>query len=126
MPTIRFLLKGFNVSEMRKLYELLYDSSERNAKYTSWQSIKLIEAILVKLSLSVDNIDIASVMSPLYILHDYRILLDHLLSAEKISDTKQHIVSTLGVQSFNDQEAIYNEEIKRLNMLFNYLGVLSK
>ena len=87
---------------------------------------KLIEAILVKLSLSVDNIDIASVMSPLYILHDYRILLDHLLSAEKISDTKQHIVSTLGVQSFNDQEAIYNEEIKRLNTLFNYLGVLSK
>lgn len=73
-----------------------------------------------------DNIDIASVMSPLYILHDYRILLDHLLSAEKISDTKQHIVSTLGVQSFNDQEAIYNEEIKRLNTLFNYLGVLSK
>ena len=49
-----------------------------------------------------------------------------LLSAEKISDTKQHIVSTLGVQSFNDQEAIYNEEIKRLNTLFNYLGVLSK
>jgi len=120
------LVEGFNVSEMRKLYELLYDSSERNAKYISWQSIKLIEAILVKLSLSVDNIDIASVMSPLYILHDYRILLDHLLSAEKISDTKQHIVSTLGVQSFNDQEAIYNEEIKRLNTLFNYLGVLSK
>ena len=122
----KILVEGFNVSEMRKLYELLYDSSERNAKYTSWQSIKLIEAILVKLSLSVDNIDIASVMSPLYILHDYRILLDHLLSAEKISDTKQHIVSTLGVQSFNDQEAIYNEEIKRLNTLFNYLGVLSK
>lgn len=122
----KILVEGFNVSEMRKLYELLYDYSERNAKYTSWQSIKLIEAILVKLSLSVDNIDIASVMSPLYILHDYRILLDHLLSAEKISDTKQHIVSTLGVQSFNDQEAIYNEEIKRLNTLFNYLEVLSK
>jgi len=65
-------------------------------------------------------------MSPLYILHDYRILLDHLLSADKISDTKQHIVATLGVQSFNDQESIYNEEIKRLNTLFNYLGVLSK
>lgn len=45
---------------MRKLYEALYDSSERNAKYTSWQSIKLIEAILVKLSLSVDNMDIAA------------------------------------------------------------------
>ena len=122
----KILIEGFNVSEMRKLYEVLYDSSERNAKYTSWQSIKLIEAILAKLSLSVNNLDITSVMSPLYILHDYRILLDHLLSADKISDTKQHIVATLGVQSFNDQESIYNEEIKRLNTLFNYLGVLSK
>jgi len=42
-----------------------------------------------------------------------------LLSADKISETKQHIVTTLGVQSFNDQEVIYNEEIKRLNTLFN-------
>lgn len=122
----KILVEGFNVSEMRKLYEALYASSERNAKYTSWQSIKLLEAILVKLSSLVDNIDIASVMSPLYILHDYRILLDHLLSVDKISDTKQHIVATLGVQSFNDQEVIYNEEIKRLNTLFNYLGILSK
>ena len=106
----KILIEGFNVSEMRKLYEVLYDSSERNAKYTSWQSIKLIEAILAKLSLSVNNLDIT----------------DYLLSADKISDTKQHIVATLGVQSFNDQESIYNEEIKRLNTLFNYLGVLSK
>ena len=108
----KILVEGFNDSEMRKLYEALYASSERNAKYTSWQSIKLIEATLVKLSSSVDNMDIASVMSPLYILHDYRILLYHLLSTDKISDTKQHIVYTLGVQSLNDQEAIYNKEIK--------------
>lgn len=122
----KILVEGFNVGEMRKLYEALYSSSERNAKYTSWQSIKMIESILVKLSLSVDNMDINLVMSPLYILHDYRILLDHLLSVDKISDTKQHITAVLGVQSFNDQEAIYNEEIKRLNILFNYLSVLSK
>lgn len=54
----KILVKWFNVSEMRKLYEELYTSSERNTKYTSWQTIKLIEAILVKLSLSVDNMDI--------------------------------------------------------------------
>lgn len=122
----KILVEGFNVNELRKLYEVLYDPFERNAKYTSWQSIKLLEAILGKLSLSVKNMDIASVMSPLYILHDYRILLDHLLSADKIHDTKQHIITTLGVQSFSDQEAIYNEEIKRLNILFNYFGILSK
>lgn len=122
----KILIEGFNVNELRKLYEVLYDPSERNAKYTSWQSIKLLEAILGKLSLSVENMDIASVMSPLYILHDYRILLDHLLSVDKIYDTKQHIITTLDVQRFSDQEAIYIEEIKRLNTLFNYFGILSK
>lgn len=122
----KILVEGFNIDQMRKLYELLYDVSERDGKYTSWQSIKLIEAILRKFSSSISNIDVASVMSPLYILHDYRIFFDHLLSADKISDKKQHILDTLGVQSFSNQEAIYNEEIKRLNILFNYLVILSK
>lgn len=104
----------------------MYSSDERNIKYTSWQSIKLIEAILNKLSVSIHNMDIASIMSPLYILHDYRILLDHLLSADKISETKEHIINTLGVQNFDNQETIYIEEIKRLNTLCNYLAILSK
>lgn len=51
---------------------------------------------------------------------------DHLLSAEKKTDTKQHIIDTLGVQSFDEQEMIYNEEIARLDKLFSYLAVLSK
>lgn len=122
----KILIEGFNVAKLKELYEVLYPSAERNTNYTSWQSIKLIEAILNKLSVSIQNIDIAAVMSPLYILHDYRILLDHLLSSDKISETKEHIINTLGVQNFDDQENIYNEEIKRLNTLFNYLSILSK
>lgn len=93
----KILIEGFNVAKLKELYEVLYPSTERNTKYTSWQSIKLIEAILNKLSISIQNMDIAAVMSPLYILHDYRILLDHLLSADKISETKEHIINTLGV-----------------------------
>lgn len=122
----KILIEGFDVSKLRLLYETMYESNERNSNYTKWQSIKLIEAILKKLSVNVRNIDIASVMSPLYILHDYRILLDHLLSADKISETKEHIINTLGVQNFDNQEAIYMEEIHRLNILFNYLAILSK
>ncbi len=122
----KILVEGFNIVQMRKLYELLYTSSERDEKYTTWKSIKLIEAILRKLCNSISNIDITITMSPLYILHDYRNFSDHLLSADKIADTKQHIINTLKVQSFTDQEAIYNEEIKRLSILFNYLSVLSK
>ena len=37
-----------------------------------------------------------------------------------------HIVETLGVQNFSEQEAIYLEEIDRLNKLFQYLVLLSK
>lgn len=122
----KILIEGFNVDKMRELYELLYDVSERDGKYTSWKSIKLIESILRKFSSSVSNMDVSTVISPLYILHDYRIFLDHLLPEEKISDTKNHIVETLKVKDFNDQETIYYEEIKGLNILFNYLAVLSK
>ena len=111
---------------MRNLYEVLYTETERDKKYQKWQSIKLIEAILRKLSDSIDNIDVDTTMSPLYILHDYRIFFDHLLSAEKKTDTKRHIIDTLGVQSFDEQEMIYNEEIARLDKLFSYLAVLSK
>lgn len=122
----KILIEGFNISQMRNLYEVLYAETKRDKKYQKWQSIKLIEAILRKLSDSIDNIDVDTTMSPLYILHDYRIFFDHLLSAEKKADTKQHIIDTLGVQSFDEQEMIYNEEIARLDKLFSYLAVLSK
>lgn len=122
----KILIEGFDVSKMKELYEVMYSSNERDKSYTSWKSIKLIEAILNKLAISIHNMDIASVMSPLYVLHDYRNLLDHLLSIDKISEKKEHIINTLGVQNFDDQKTIYNEEIKRLNILFNYLAILSR
>ena len=37
-----------------------------------------------------------------------------------------HIVETLGVHNFEEQEAIYFEEIERLDKLFQYLVLLSK
>ena len=45
---------------------------------------------------------------------------------EKQENTKMHIVETLGVQNFEEQEAIYFEEIERLDKLFQYLVLLSK
>lgn len=45
---------------------------------------------------------------------------------DKKEETKRHILNTLGVSNFNEQEAIYNEEIKRLNSLFQYLAIISK
>lgn len=123
----KVLVEGFNVGQLRVLYEILYSESERDTKYKSWQSIRLIKEILLKFCEQIeDAIDVEMLISPLYILHDYRIYLDHLLSMDKQESTKAHIVATLGVQNFGEQEAIYSEEIDRLNTLFQYLVLLSK
>lgn len=123
----KILVEGFNVVELRKLYELLYPESERNAEYRKWQSIRLIKEVLLKLCDGIKStIDVEILISPLYILHDYRIYFDHLLSADERKKSQAHIVSTLGVHSFDEQEAIYFEEIERLNKLFQYLVLLSK
>lgn len=123
----KVLVEGFNVGQLRVLYEMLYYESERDTKYKSWQSIRFIKEILLKFCEQIeDAIDVEMLISPLYILHDYRIYLDHLLSMDKQESTKAHIVATLGVQNFGEQEAIYSEEIDRLNTLFQYLVLLSK
>lgn len=123
----KVLVEGFNVEQLRVLYELLYPESNRDAGYKKWQSIRLIKEILTKFCINVQNtINIETLISPLYILHDYRIYLDHLLSLDKQKETKAHIVTTLGVQNFSEQEAIYSEEIERLDRLFQYLVLLSK
>lgn len=123
----KVLVEGFNVGQLRALYEVLYSESERNVKYRDWQSIRLIKEILIKFCDGLeDAIDVEKLISPLYILHDYRIYLDHLLSKDKQESTKAHIVVTLDVQNFGEQEAIYIEEIDRLNKLFQYLVLLSK
>lgn len=123
----KVLVEGFNVGRLRELYEALYSENERDAQYGRWQSIRLIKEILLKFCNGIGNmIDVEKLISPLYILHDYRIYFDHLLSMDKQESTKAHIVATLGVQNFSEQEAIYLEEIDRLNKLFQYLVLLSK
>ena len=123
----KVLVEGFDVGQLRELYKTLYTESERDAQYERWQSIRLIKEILLKWCEKLeDTIDVETLVSPLYILHDYRIYLDHLLSEEKQENTKMHIVETLGVQNFEEQEAIYFEEIERLDKLFQYLVLLSK
>ena len=122
----KVLIEGFDVEQMRKLYEKLYCEQKRDCNYKKWQSIKLLEAILQMLSCKVLSMDVRMIMSPLYILHDYRIFFDHLLSLKKMDDIKRHIVETLGVSSFDGQEEIYSEEIRRLGILFDCFAILSK
>ena len=82
------LVEGFDVGQLRELYKTLYTESERDAQYERWQSIRLIKEILLKWCEKLeDTIDVETLVSPLYILHDYRIYLDHLLSRGK---TREH------------------------------------
>lgn len=122
----KILVEGFNLTGLRTLYERLYEVPNNN-DYKNWQSIRLLKEILIKLcdDISLD-IDIETIISPLYILHDYRIYLDHLLSEREQEKKRMHIANTLGVSSFQEQEKIYLEEIKRLDELFQYLLLLSK
>ncbi len=123
----KILVEGFNVEQLRLLYEALYIETERKKEYKKWQSIRLLKEVLKKFCDGMEkNIDIEILISPLYILHDYRIYLDHLLSKDKQETTKAHILSTLGIQNFKQQEKIYSEEIERLNKLFQYFVLLSK
>lgn len=85
-----------------------------------------MKAILSNWCDGLQDVDIKKLILPLYIRHDYRIYLDHLLSEDKQVEIKERIVKVLNVNDFTQQEALYNEEILRLNKLFQYLVLLSK
>lgn len=123
----KILVEGINVAQLRVLYEKMCDVDVSEKEHKKWQSIRLLKEILIKLSSNLDKeIDIEKLMSPLYILHDYRIYLDHLLSDEEQKKSKQHIVDTLQANNFGEQEKIYFEEIRRLDILFQHFVLLSK
>lgn len=125
----KILVEGISIKKLRELYETLYEECYRDKKYKEWKSIRLIKEILIKFinnSNGEMKIDIETVISPLYILHDYRNYSDHLLSTDKQESIKSNILKTLGVNNFSEQEKIYLEEVKRLDDLFKYLLILSR
>ncbi|PYG84291.1 hypothetical protein LY28_03686 [Ruminiclostridium sufflavum DSM 19573] len=122
----KILVEGISVVGLKSLYETLY-GEKRKLGYEKWQSIRLIKEILKQLGSGVQEMpDIEKMISPLYILHDYRIYLDHLLSENEQEKTRLHISETMGAEKFSEQEKIYYELIRRLDVLYQYLVLLSK
>lgn len=121
----KVLVEGFNVKALKALYEKFYAEDERIKGYKDWASIKFLEALIDRWCLGM-SVDVKTLISPLYVLHDYRIYLDHLLSNDKRRARADNIVKTLGVTDFSEQERIYYEEIARLKALFQMLVVLSE
>ena len=118
----KVLVEGISVSGLFKYYETLYLPDSRPERYKEWKSIRLIQEI-VKMQCQ-EIKDIYTLMTPLYLLNDYRNLADHLLDNEKIESTKRHIIECLDVEDFSQQEEIYIKMIKGLNRLYQVLSVM--
>lgn len=118
----RHLIEGIDVNGLRSLYELLYSASERTSGYEDFGTIKLTDKILTKLDPSASK---TNIIGPLYVLNDYRTILDHSIGSGE-EDLKQNIIDTLGVESFQNQEDIYLKEIEGLRRLYQLLALLTE
>lgn len=82
---------------------------------------------LKRLQLVLQNIapkaDIASLLSPLYVLNDFRVAASHLASDKSAAEKMKTVTDRLGLPGEADLQTIYNELIKRL--LSSYEGLLS-
>lgn len=120
-PTInmlhKVLIEGVNIAAFKELYLRL--NSTPDPRFKDWKSIKFYEALLQNV-LPKDE-DVRSIISPLYLLNDFRQYYDHLLSIEKKNTIKQNILSSLDVDSFSHIDEIYSKLLSKLSILFEYL-----
>lgn len=120
-PTInilhKILIEGVNIPGLRGIYLKIVPSPDVNFK--NWKSIKFYQALLE--NALAKEADAKSIIAPLYLLNDFRQYYDHLLSSQKKEAIRNNIVKSLNVTSFDSMEDIYDELLKRLSVLFEYL-----
>lgn len=123
----RHLIEGVSVSGLREFYEKLYKETEREKEYKKFGTIKLTDKILSKLvpSGTYTEQDLKSLIAPLYLLNDYRTILDHSIGSDE-EKLKNNILQNLGIDSFDKQEEIYLKEIGRLRKLYQMLALTTK
>ena len=120
----RHLIEGIDTHGLKVLYETLYNESERDKKYKSYLQIKLIDKILAKLVPNTySDSDLRALVAPLYVLNDYRIILDHSIGDEE--EKRNNILQSLGIDCFEKQEEIYLAEINGLRKLYQMLAILT-
>lgn len=115
----KVLVEGVDINSFRQLYLELYKQPQKG--YKEWKSIKLYQALLEKVISDKD--DIKEIIAPLYLLNDLRQYYDHLLSNEKKENIESNVTNSLGIDSFNDIDRVYDGLINRLDTLFQYLVV---
>lgn len=120
-PTInmlhKVLIEGINMPELRKLYLKIVKLPDK--KYEEWGSIKFYEVLLKNIISGDDNVK--NIISPLYLLNDFRQYYDHLLSERVKEKKRKNIIKCLGIESFDEMERLYDELLKELATLFEYM-----
>ncbi len=113
----KVLIEGVNLTSFRELYLKLYTQPKKG--YQDWKSIKLYQTLLERIISDKD--DVKEVIAPLYLINDLRQYYDHLLPAEKKEAIEVNVKTSLGIDSFDNIDMVYDELIDRLNTLFQYL-----
>ena len=120
-PTInvlhKVLIEGVNMPELKKLYLKIVKNPDE--EYKRWGSIKFYEVLLKNIISG--NDDVRRIISPLYLLNDFRQYYDHLLSEKAKESKRKNIIQSLGITSFDNMERIYDELLNRLAALFEYM-----
>ena len=113
----KVLIEGVNISELKKLYLKIVEIPDK--QYEKWGSIKFYEVLLKNIISG--NDDVRSIISPLYLLNDFRQYYDHLLSEDVKEIKRKNIIQSLGIESFDEMEKIYDELLRKLAALFEYM-----
>lgn len=122
----KYLIEGISKDGLTSLYEDLYQEQNRDKNYKKLGEIKLIDKILAALlpkSYSTD--DEQKLVGPLYLINDYRLILDHSMGSDE-ETKKNNILNTLGVATWDKQEEIYCKEIKGLKRLYQMLVAVTE
>lgn len=116
----KIIIEAVNIENLKAFYSHNVQQVEKN--YKNWGSIKLYAFMLKNLSNDeITEEDINSLIAPLYLLNDLRILYFHMLSQEKQKELKQNVLSTLQIASFDDRAEMYNRLMARLDNFFEYV-----
>lgn len=121
----KVLIEGMETGNLKAIYEKLYKPDERDKDYKNFGNIKFLDYIIRRTDQN-PNTDFRTVIGPIYLLNDFRIVFDHLLSKDKLEEKKNNIIKTLGLTSFSDYKDAYTKELDGLDKLYQYLILITK
>ncbi len=115
----KVLIEGVNIKSFRELYVQLYEHPEKG--YKEWKSIKFYHKLLEKIISDQDKVK--EIIAPLYLINDLRQYYDHLLPKDKKEYIEANVKTSLGIDSFENIDLVYDGLINKLNILFQYLVI---